>query len=394
MNIGQAFKMAWKSIWGKKGRSALTILSIFIGIAAVMTIVSIMEGMKTKSMEQFEAMGTNRITVSVYSWNYDEDGNPLPSPDYFDKLYQFCNSIPDLVIGVTPTASCGATAVYGTKSTANMEWQYDDNWNILSSPPQQYYGSDQYSVCNNLTVGKGRDLAWLDCKGYKQVCVLGAQAAKVFFGTADPVGKELQVNGNAFRVIGVYNARVEPDSSNAYQMKARDNETLSEAITEIGTYMRGQVDQMTGGINVYSESQWQQDSNEYMTMISLVLGGIAAISLVVGGIGIMNIMLVTVTERTREIGIRRAIGATRASIVSQFLIEAAMLCGLGGIVGILVGTVCSVVLSKNLVQMTIYPALWVTLAAFGLSVLLGVVFGIYPAAKASKLQPVEALRAE
>ena len=105
MNIGQAFKMAWKSIWGKKGRSALTILSIFIGIAAVMTIVSIMEGMKAKSMEQFEAMGTNRITVSVYSWSYDEQGNPLPAPDYFDKLYQFCNSIPDLVIGVTPTAS-------------------------------------------------------------------------------------------------------------------------------------------------------------------------------------------------------------------------------------------------------------------------------------------------
>ena len=127
---------------------------------------------------------------------------------------------------------------------------------------------------------------------------------------------------------------------------------------------------------------------------AVTLGGIAAISLVVGGIGIMNIMLVTVTERTREIGIRRAIGATRASIVSQFLIEAAMLCGLGGIVGILVGTVCSVVLSQRIVQMTIYPALWVTLAAFGLSVLLGVLFGSYPAAKASKLQPVEALRAE
>ena len=419
MNIGQAFKMAWKSIWGKKGRSALTILSIFIGIAAVMTIVSIMEGMKTKSMEQFEAMGTNRITVSVYSWNYDEDGNPLPSPDYFDKLYQFCNSIPDLVIGVTPNASCGATAVYGTKSTANMEWQYDDNWNILSSPPQQYYGSDQYSVCNNLTVGKGRDLAWLDCKGYKQVCVLGAQAAKVFFGTADPVGKELQVNGNAFRVIGVYNARVEPDSSNAYQMdnfivypytasrilggdnssqeylvKARDNESLSKAITEIGTYMKGQVDLSTGGINVYSESQWQQDSNEYMTMISLVLGGIAAISLVVGGIGIMNIMLVTVTERTREIGIRRAIGAQRSSIVAQFLIEAAMLCGIGGIVGILFGTAGSVILSTLLMQMTIFPPVKVTVGAFALSVALGIIFGSYPAAKASKLQPVEALRAE
>ena len=123
----------------------------------------------------------------------------------------------------------------------------------------------------------------------------------------------------------------------------------------MGGFLKGVVDTNTGGYDVYSESQWQEDSNEYMTMIGLVLGGIAAISLVVGGIGIMNIMLVTVTERTREIGIRRAIGAQRSSIVAQFLIEAAMLCGIGGMVGILFGTIGSVVLSKLLVQMTIYP---------------------------------------
>ena len=128
--------------------------------------------------------------------------------------------------------------------------------------------------------------------------------------------------------------------------------------------------------------------------VGMVLGGIAAISLVVGGIGIMNIMLVTVTERTREIGIRRSLGAQRSSIVAQFLIESGMLCGMGGIVGIIFGTIGSLVLGKFLFQMTIFPATWVTLAAFGLSVALGVLFGSYPAAKASKLQPVEALRAE
>ena len=129
-------------------------------------------------------------------------------------------------------------------------------------------------------------------------------------------------------------------------------------------------------------------------MVGGVLAGIAAISLLVGGIGIMNIMLVTVTERTREIGIRRAIGAQRASIVAQFLIEAAMLCGFGGIVGILVGTGGSLVLGKILFKMTIYPSFPVTLGAFSLSVAIGVLFGSYPAAKASRLQPVEALRAE
>ena len=131
-----------------------------------------------------------------------------------------------------------------------------------------------------------------------------------------------------------------------------------------------------------------------MTLIGLVLGGIAAISLLVGGIGIMNIMLVTVTERTREIGIRRAIGAQKSSIVTQFLVEAGMLCGIGGLVGIAVGTLGSIILGKLMFQMTIYPLPWVTAAALSLSVALGLVFGIYPAAKAAKLQPVEALRAE
>ena len=151
LNIGQAFKMAWRSICGKKGRSALTILSIFIGIAAVMTIVSTMEGMKAKTMEQFAAMGANRISVSVYAYMYDENGNSI-SKDYFTDLYKYCSGLKDYVIGVTPNSQANATVIYGTKSTANMEWQYDDQYNVISGPPTQYYGSDQYSVCNNLTI--------------------------------------------------------------------------------------------------------------------------------------------------------------------------------------------------------------------------------------------------
>ena len=148
------------------------------------------------------------------------------------------------------------------------------------------------------------------------------------------------------------------------------------------------------GYSVDQENSWQQEQNKQMSMISLILGGIAAISLLVGGIGIMNIMLVTVTERTREIGIRRAIGAQRSSIVAQFLIEAAMLCGIGGIIGILIGAGGSMLLGKILFKMTIYPAAWITACAFGFSVLLGIIFGLYPAVKAARLQPVEALRAE
>ena len=416
MNILQAFKMAWKSIAGKKGRSALTILSIFIGIAAVMTIVSVMEGMKEEMMKQLNAMGSNRLTVYMYSWMYEADGNDI-SPDYFPDLYDYCQSMKETVVGVTPNRQANATVVYGTKNSANMETKYDEQWNLISGPPTIYFGSDQYSACSNLTLAKGRDLAYLDMQNYNQVCVIGAEAAKIFFGTVDPVGKEVKINGNKFTVVGVYAPRGEEGENSINQMdnifvipytmtrllggsvdqytvKVRSSEDMTEVTSRLGGFLKGLIPQGTGGYDVYNEGQWQQYQNETMNTISMVLGGIAAISLLVGGIGIMNIMLVTVTERTREIGIRRAIGAQRASIVTQFLIEAGMLCGMGGVVGIAVGTVGSVVVSRLMYQMTVYPPVWVGLAAFALSVALGVLFGSYPAIKASKLQPVEALRAE
>lgn len=416
MNILQAFKMAWKSIAGKKGRSALTILSIFIGIAAVMTIVSVMEGMKEEMMKQLNAMGSNRLTVYMYSWMYDADGNNI-SHDYFPDLYDYCQSMKETVVGVTPNGQANATVVYGTKNSANMETKYDEQWNLISGPPTIYFGSDQYSACSNLTLAKGRDLAYLDMQNYNQVCVIGAEAAKIFFGTVDPVGKEVKINGNKFTVVGVYAPRGEEGENSINQMdnifvipytmtrllggsvdqytvKVRSSEDMTEVTSRLGGFLKGLIPQGTGGYDVYNEGQWQQYQNETMNTISMVLGGIAAISLLVGGIGIMNIMLVTVTERTREIGIRRAIGAQRASIVTQFLIEAGMLCGMGGVVGIAVGTAGSVVVSRLMYQMTVYPPVWVGLAAFALSVALGVLFGSYPAIKASKLQPVEALRAE
>ena len=169
-----------------------------------------------------------------------------------------------------------------------------------------------------------------------------------------------------------------------------------EATSRISGYLTGLMgqNQEKGYFWVDSNNQWQNSYNEQATMMSVVLGGIAAISLLVGGIGIMNIMLVTVTERTREIGIRRAIGAERSSIVTQFLIEAAMLCGIGGIIGIAFGTLATRLAGRLLIQIDIWPSVTITLGAFALSVALGVLFGIYPAAKASKLQPVEALRAE
>ena len=422
MNIRQAVKMAWKSIVGKKGRSMLTMLGVIIGIAAVMTIVSVMSGYAAKTMEQFSAMGSNKITVDIYSYMYevDENGNMISSgKDYFPDLYAYCKSIPQYIVGITPEAQASVNVVYGTKNSANFEWSWDEMGNMTGQrPPDVYYVSNQYSACNNLTITKGRDLGELDVERYNQVCVLGSQAAEVYFDAADPVGKFLQLNGQNFEVVGVYAPRVTGSDAQGstidniillpytarrllggnrienFIIKAKDGVSTTEVATRVRGFLKGLVDPATGDSYVSPDDRWQQSMNEQMGMISLVLGGIAAISLLVGGIGIMNIMLVTVTERTREIGIRRAIGAQRSSIVTQFLIEAAMLCGIGGIIGILLGTLGCYVAGNLLFKMTIYPSASVTAGALGFSVLLGLIFGSYPAIKASKLQPVEALRAE
>ncbi len=424
MNIRQAVKMAWKSIWGKKGRAVLTMLGIIIGIASVMTIVSAIMGFAEKTMEQFEAMGTNRIAVNVYNyvWTTDDKGNMVPAgKDYFPDIYKYCNGMKDLVAGVTPQAYCSATMVYGTTSSANMSYEWDEmGVNLISAPPSFYYGSDQYSACSNLKMAKGRDLSYLDIENYNQVVVLGHQAAKVFFGSANPVGQTVQLNNQNFEVIGVYASRLSEerasqstldnfvlipytarrilggadDSDSTFIVVAKDAMKMDEIVTQLDGFLKGLLDQNTSDYRVQPESQNMDYVNEQMGLIGGVLGGVAAISLLVGGIGIMNIMLVTVTERTREIGIRRAIGAQKSSIVTQFLIEAAMLCGIGGIIGILIGTGGCLILGNILFSTTIYPSPPVTGAAFGLSVLLGLIFGCYPAIKAANLQPVEALRAE
>ena len=412
MKIQQAIKMAFKSILGNKGRSALTMLGIIIGIASVMTIVSTVSGMNKKTMEMYEALGSNKVTVSASLY----DGR-----DVFKDLYDYCLKLGDYVEGVTPNSSFSATVVYGAKNSANMEQAYygdEDPSRPAEMPPTLYFGSDQYGVCNNLTIATGREISFLDVEQYAQVCVLGPQTAKIFFNYANPVGQIMQVNGMPYTVIGVYAPRGEggdfsymdnfivfpyttsrtlaPDQSSfsEFSVKARSASAAVEATSRITGFLSGFITDQNGYFWVDNQNQYQQSNNEYTTMLSLVLGGIAAISLLVGGIGIMNIMLVTVTERTREIGIRRAIGAERSSIVTQFLIEAAMICGIGGIIGIFLGTIGTLIAGKFLLQDIIWPSLGITLAAFLLSVALGMLFGIYPAAKASRLQPVEALRAE
>ena len=401
MNLSQAFKIAAKSIAAKKGRSALTMLGVIIGLAAVIILVSYAQGQNEQMRAYYESLGTNVINIEASGPN---------SKSISDALYDYCLELDDLVLGVTPQIQMYNQTVvkYGAKTLDS----YQSNW---EESPQVVMGNQQYSLCNNFTVAKGRDLAYLDVENYNQVCVLGHKMAEMLFNYADPIGKTITINGYPFEVVGVF-AQQDPNnmtgkdryilvpytmtrvlnSSNSWSSfvaKAKDGPSTNRAITLLDGFLKGLVGQ-NGYYSVTTPNQWQEQGDEQIKMQQRFLGGIAAISLAVGGIGIMNIMLVTVTERTREIGIRKAIGAERRSIIAQFLIEACMICGIGGLFGIAVGYIGTLIVGKASFNLILFPSPGITAGAFLISVALGIGFGLYPAIKASGLQPVVALRAE
>ena len=415
MNLWQAFKMAFKSISMKKTRSFLTMLGIIIGVASVVIMVSVVQGQNRQTMEMFEKLGDNKITVQAYGY-YDTNNETS------QKLYDYCLTMSDLVEGITPDVEINETATvqYGAKTIRINDWN-NGNYDWQTAMHIKL-GSDQYGVCNNYTLAGGREMSYLDVEKTNAVCVLGAGAKEALFDFTDPVGEYITINGQPFKVVGYYeavdlegwneldNIIVLPYTFNrsmnnnynidSYVVKAKSAQATVEAMTKLDAFLNGLFpmnadgNRDNGSFYVNSNNSSAEQVQSQSNMQSLVLGAIAGISLLVGGIGIMNIMLVTVTERTREIGIRKAIGAERKSIIAQFLIEAAMI---GGLIGIAIGYVGTMVAGKLLLSTTtdvLLPSPIITLGAFLFSVALGVIFGMYPAVKASGLQPVVALRAE
>ena len=418
MKLGQAFKMAAKSIFSNIGRSVLTMLGIIIGVASVVIMVSVVQGQNRQTMEMFEKLGDNKITVQAYGY-YDTNNETS------QKLYDYCLTMSDLVEGITPDVEINETATvqYGAKTIRINDWN-NGNYDWQTAMHIKL-GSDQYGVCNNYTLAGGREMSYLDVEKTNAVCVLGAGAKEALFDFTDPVGEYITINGQPFKVVGYYeavdlegwneldNIIVLPYTFNrsmnnnynidSYVVKAKSAQATVEAMTKLDAFLNGLFpmnadgNRDNGSFYVNSNNSSAEQVQSQSNMQSLVLGAIAGISLLVGGIGIMNIMLVTVTERTREIGIRKAIGAERKSIIAQFLIEAAMICSIGGLIGIAIGYVGTMVAGKLLLSTTtdvLLPSPIITLGAFLFSVALGVIFGMYPAVKASGLQPVVALRAE
>ena len=393
MNV---LRMALDSILEKKGRSFLTMLGIIIGVTAVLVLVAMVSGYNADITAYYEKMGVNKVNVSV-SW-YDS----TRAPDVNSALYEYGNgALSDMVLGVTPDLSTMLPVKYRTTTL--------DTSTI-------YFGSDQFSVCSNYTLEDGRDINQFDIEQRNSVCVLGSYVADTLFQYADPIGPTIYIAGEPFTVVGTYYQKdggeeesmddmvaipyslnrtmLLSDSITKYVVKVDNSDHMDAVINRLTLLLDETIDSGVGEYELENGNSEMSESTEEMTSMTVVLGGIAGIALLVGGIGIMNIMLVTVTERTREIGIKKSIGAPRREIVGQFMVEAAILSALGGLIGIALGYLLSLILGKAMYDLILFPSALVALGSFGFSVAIGLIFGIYPAVKASNLQPVDALRAD
>jgi putative ABC transport system permease protein len=388
-----------------KLRTALTMLGITIGIAAVICTVAIGEGGSNRVREQFQALGDNFVWVEAGSRNFQgvRTGTGTTKSLTVRDAQAIQEAIP-LIKSVSPNVDARVQAIYGNQ-----------NWYTT------YRGvSPEYLAIRRWTVARGASFTHQDVTLAANVCLLGQTVVDALFAGADPIGRKIRLGPQPFRVIGVLAPKGEtatgqdqddtvlmPFTTAQHKIKgiswlddimcsAVTPEAIRPAKEQIVRLLRQRHHLRPNApddFNLRSPEEVLEAQRETSRTFTLLLASIASVSLLVGGIGIMNIMFVTVTERTREIGVRRALGATRRSVQSQFLIEAVLLCAISGAVGVLLGVVASSVFASVLGWVMIIPPRAIAIAVL-FSGLIGVGFGFYPARKASLLDPIEALRYE
>ena len=389
--ILQSVKMAWKAVLSNKMRSFLTMLGIIIGVMSLVVLVSLAGGTTDSVNDQIASMGSNLLTVSIQ----DDKGNPMKLDDVEALMEN------DEIAEAAPVATSSVTAssTY-SEETANI-----------------YGTTGAYADIQGLELYAGRFLKRTDTQNHTNVAVINAGLAIQVMGRMDVVGENISLNGVDYQIIGVLKAdendstttenyeayipytslvRLVSDVSSdvtSFCVSAASEESLDEAETIVTQEMMQRFSQDEDAFTVINQSTVMETMASVNQTLQLMLGGIAGISLLVGGIGIMNIMLVSVTERTREIGIRKAIGANRSAIMLQFLIEAMMLSLMGCFLGIVLSwAVLQIISTVNSADMTYTMSGGVVGIAIAFSVLIGIVFGLYPANKAAKKKPVDALR--
>ena len=393
MKLTESLALALKNIVSSKVRTLLTMLGIIIGVAAVIVIVGLGNGLEQYVTDSFSDLGTNTLTVTVMSRGSTRSLDA-------DDMYELVEENSQYLDLCSPTVPMMGYVKIGSET--------------VDSTTSQGVSEDYFAIAG-LEVSSGRGLQYSDMATRSKVCVIGAYLNQAYFG-GNAVGQTLRVGGQSLTVVGVlaqqgdtleeggsddclylpYTTaeRISGEAS-SYTITMRNEDYVNESVAALEAALYG-VFESDSYYTVTSMAEMLDTMTSMINILVGVLAGIAAISLVVGGIGIMNIMLVSVTERTREIGIRKSLGAKERYIMQQFVIEAAATSALGGIIGILLGDGLSAVATTVIARIseesiTVAPTLGAVALAFGISVGIGILFGYLPAKKAARLNPIDAL---
>lgn len=392
MKFIQIFKMAIKSITSNKVRSFLTMLGVIIGVASVIIAVGFAQGSTKSVTDSLSSLGTNLININITG----RDSNINVT---YPQLVKFQQENSDVIGSIAPQSSASGIVKASDKNRTTS---------ILGTSPE-------YAEINSVGVQSGRFLLSYDVDYNQKVAVVGTAVVNDIFDGTDPIGQKIKILGQEFKVVGVLTeTSAGADSSvddrviipisvatklnkssviKAFSVKATSAGTVNSAVEKLNTFLL-KIYKNDKAYKVTNMTQVLSTLSSVTGTMTVVLAGIAAISLIVGGIGIMNIMLVSVTERTREIGVRKAIGAKKGNILTQFLIEALVVTGIGGAIGVLIGIgVIKFIIGGLKLVPEVYSIPWIMLS-FGISLVIGVIFGMYPANKAANLNPIDALMYE
>ncbi len=405
MNFLESIRVSLRSIRTNKLRSFLTMLGIIIGVSAVIAMVAIGEGASANVTSQINGLGSNLLIVSP--GQAKQGGISLGAGSLHTLTLEDAEAISknDSISGVAPSVN----------GRAQVVWRSNNYSTLLEGT------TESFPEVRNTQVQQGRFFNHFEVKGQSNVAVVGTEVISNLFGStnANPIGQTIQVNKIPFQIIGILKSLGSSGMTNnddkiiipittamnrftgskkvgTIYVSAVSSDQMDKAQYDVQSTLRAKHNlrpSEQADFQIRSQSEILSTAQGVTSVMTALLSGIAAISLVVGGIGIMNIMLVSVTERTREIGIRKAVGATRWDILRQFLIESVTLSLLGGIIGILFG-IGSAFLVGKLASLAISISLSPIIYAFLSSMAVGVIFGVYPARKAARLKPIDALRYE
>jgi putative ABC transport system permease protein len=399
IDLRETVNLALINLWRNKTRSLLTALGIIIGVSAVILLISLGQGLQNYITGQFESLGTNLIFVIPGQTLEEGFGQGAPNLSGSKLTLKHVEELQKLGGPIK-------TAAADTDIPATVEYRGESKYTTVGGL------SAEWIDMVNIEIQEGRTITDSDVKLARNVTFLGQSIVRDLFGSSDPIGKRITIANEKFEVVGVIGEigtqSIGFDIDNfvgipitvsqrifgnenvqSIIVQAKNQEDVQAAIDDIERYLLNEMDE--DDFSVADQSSLLETINQIIGVLTAALGGIAAISLVVGGVGIMNIMYVSVTERTKEIGLRKAVGAKPTDILSQFVIEAVTLSVVGGGIGIGIGLVGAAAINQ------FFPAVvtfWSVLLAFGVSATVGIIFGVAPALRASRLDPIDALRYE